>query len=93
MIETKTEQVIQRPAADIWAYAADIVRHPDWMNVTDAALVRGSGSDVGSRGRERLGLARGHSPTTRNSSALKPSDSRIGPSPAIRIRSCRCVEI
>lgn len=56
MITTKTEQVINRPAAEVWAYAADIVRHPDWMSVTNAALVRGTGSEVGSRGRERLAL-------------------------------------
>jgi uncharacterized membrane protein len=56
VITTKTEQVIARSAADVWTYAADIVRHPDWMSVTDAALLRGTGTDVGSRGRERLGL-------------------------------------
>jgi uncharacterized membrane protein len=56
VITTKTEQVIERSAADVWAYAADIVRHPDWMNVTNAAVLRGTGSEVGSRGRERLAL-------------------------------------
>ncbi len=56
MIRSKTEQVIERPAADIWTYAADIVRHPEWMGVTDARLMRGTGSDAGSRGRERLAL-------------------------------------
>jgi uncharacterized membrane protein len=56
VITTKTEQVIERPAADVWAYAADIVRHPDWMSVTNAALLHGTGSQVGSRGRERLAL-------------------------------------
>jgi uncharacterized membrane protein len=56
VITTKTEQVIERPAADVWTYAADIVRHPDWMSVTDAALLRGTGSEVGSRGRERITL-------------------------------------
>jgi uncharacterized membrane protein len=56
MIRSKTEQTIERPAADIWAYAADIVRHPEWMGVTDARLMRGTGADAGSRGRERLGL-------------------------------------
>jgi len=56
VITTKTEQVIERPAADVWNYAADIVRHPDWMSVTDAKLLRGTGSEVGSRGRERLVL-------------------------------------
>jgi uncharacterized membrane protein len=56
VITTKTEQVIERSAADVWAYAADIVRHPDWMNVTNAAVLHGTGSEVGSRGRERLAL-------------------------------------
>jgi uncharacterized membrane protein len=56
VITTKTEQLIERPAADVWAYAADIVRHPDWMSVTNAALLHGTGSEVGSRGRERLAL-------------------------------------
>ena len=56
MIKTTTEQVIDRPAADVWAYAADIVRHAEWMGVSDARLVRGTGSDIGSRGRERLAL-------------------------------------
>jgi uncharacterized membrane protein len=56
MIKSRTEQVIERPAEDVWAYAADIVRHPDWMGVTDARILRGVGSEVGSRGRERLVL-------------------------------------
>jgi uncharacterized membrane protein len=56
VITTKTEQLIERPAAEVWAYAADIVRHPKWMNVSDAALLRGTGSEVGARGRERLAL-------------------------------------
>jgi uncharacterized membrane protein len=56
MIASKTEQVIDRPADVVWAYAADILRHPDWMSVKDAAVLRGSGSEAGSRGRERLAL-------------------------------------
>jgi uncharacterized membrane protein len=56
MVTTTTEQVIERAAAEVWAYAADIVRHPDWMSVTHAAVLRGTGSEVGSRGRERLAL-------------------------------------
>ena len=56
MIRTKTEQLIERPAAEIWAYAADVVRHPEWMTVTDARLMRGTGADVGSRGRERMAM-------------------------------------
>ncbi|MBI3748307.1 MAG: SRPBCC family protein [Chloroflexi bacterium] len=56
MIKSQIEQTIERPAADVWAYAADIVRHPEWMSVTDASLLQGNGSAVGSRGRERMAL-------------------------------------
>lgn len=49
-----TEQTIERSADDVWTYAADIVRHPEWMNVTDALIVRGHGTQLGARGRERL---------------------------------------
>ena len=56
MITSQTEQTIERDATEIWAYAADIARHPEWMSVTDAAILRGVGSEVGSRGRERLAL-------------------------------------
>jgi uncharacterized membrane protein len=48
------EQVIERSAQDIWAYAADIVRHAEWMTVTDARVVQGDGAQVGARGRERV---------------------------------------
>jgi uncharacterized membrane protein len=47
-------QVIERSAQDVWAYAADIVRHAEWMTVTDARVVHGDGSEVGARGRERI---------------------------------------
>ena len=56
MITSQTEQTIERAAEDIWAYAADIARHPEWMGVTNAAILRGVGSEVGARGRERLVL-------------------------------------
>ena len=55
-MRAKTEQLIESPAADIWAYAADVIRHPEWMTVTDARLMRGTGADVGSRGRERMAM-------------------------------------
>ena len=54
MSASVAEQVIERSAQDVWAYAADIVRHPEWMTVTDARIVRGDGTQVGARGRERL---------------------------------------
>jgi hypothetical protein len=50
VITSKTQQVIERPAADVWSYAADIVRQPEWMNVADAEPLGGTGSEVGSRG-------------------------------------------
>ena len=49
-----TEQTIARSADDVWAYAADIVRHPEWMTVTDARVLDGPGTRVGARGRERM---------------------------------------
>jgi uncharacterized membrane protein len=48
------EQTIARSAQDVWTYAADIVRHEDWMTVTDARIVSGDGTQTGARGRERM---------------------------------------
>lgn len=48
------EQTIARSADDVWAYAADIVRHTEWMTVADARIVHGEGTQVGARGRERM---------------------------------------
>ena len=50
------EATIARSAERVWTYAADILRHPEWMNVTDARIVQGQGSQRGARGRERLVL-------------------------------------
>ena len=52
----EAQVTIDRPADEVWAYAADILRHPEWMNVADAHVVRGEGTQVGARGRERLVL-------------------------------------
>lgn len=54
MSASVAEQVIERSAQDVWAYAADILRHAEWMTVTDARLVQGDGTQVGARGRERV---------------------------------------
>lgn len=54
MIKFETEQTIGRSADDVWAYAADILRHPEWMGVTDARIVQGTGIEVGSRAIERV---------------------------------------
>jgi uncharacterized membrane protein len=56
MIRSQTEQTIEVSAEEVWTYAANLLRHPEWMGVSDATLLRGNGSDVGSRGRERLVL-------------------------------------
>jgi carbon monoxide dehydrogenase subunit G len=54
MIRFETEQTIHRSAEDVWAYATDIVRHPEWMGVIDARIVEGTGTEVGARATERL---------------------------------------
>jgi hypothetical protein len=56
MIRFETEQTIERSAPDVWAYAADILRHPEWMGVTSARMVSGRGTDVGSRAVEQMRL-------------------------------------
>jgi uncharacterized protein YndB with AHSA1/START domain len=48
------EQTIARSAQDVWTYATDIVRHREWMTVTDARIVRGDGTQAGARGREKM---------------------------------------
>lgn len=57
MIHFRIDETIARPAHEIWAYAADILAHPTWMAVTDARILSGSSTQVGSRGRERLRVA------------------------------------
>jgi uncharacterized membrane protein len=54
MITFETEQTIDCSADEVWAYAADISRHPDWMTVTDARVLAGPGTRAGARGRERM---------------------------------------
>jgi uncharacterized protein YndB with AHSA1/START domain len=49
-----TEQTIARSADDVWTYATDVVRHPQWMTITDARIIQGDGSKIGDRGRERM---------------------------------------
>jgi uncharacterized protein YndB with AHSA1/START domain len=56
MIRFETEQTISRSAEDVWTYAADILRHPEWMAVTDARIVRGTGTEVGAGATERIRL-------------------------------------
>jgi uncharacterized membrane protein len=56
MIKFEAEQTIARSAGDVWAYAADILRHPEWMDVTASRVVKGGGTEVGARALERLKL-------------------------------------
>ena len=57
MISSRPEQTIDRPAQEIWTYAADIAaRHPQWMGVIDARLVSGPATEIGARGVERTRL-------------------------------------
>lgn len=60
MIRYETEQTIARSAEDVWTYAADILRHPEWMAVTDARLLQGHGTEAGARGREGLAFGPFH---------------------------------
>ena len=54
MIRFVTEQTIASPADDVWTYAADVGRHPEWMTITDPRLIHGDGTQIGDRGRERM---------------------------------------
>jgi uncharacterized membrane protein len=56
------EATIGRPADEIWGYAADILRHTEWMSVTEARVVAGTGTETGARGVERLAFG----PVTRD---------------------------
>ena len=56
MIRFQTEQTIARSAQDVWSYAADILRHPEWMGVLDARLISGQPTEIGARGEERVKL-------------------------------------
>lgn len=51
-----SEQTIARSAQDVWRYATDVVRHAEWMTVTDAQITKGDGTQIGDRGRERMRL-------------------------------------
>lgn len=54
MTRYETQAEIARSADEVWTYAADILRHTEWMSVADAQLLAGDGTQVGARGRERL---------------------------------------
>lgn len=54
MSRFETQATIARSADVVWTYAADIVRHPEWMTVSDARVVQGKDTQIGARGRERM---------------------------------------
>jgi len=54
MTRYEAQAEIARSADEVWTYAADILRHTEWMSVADAQLLAGDGTQVGARGRERL---------------------------------------
>jgi uncharacterized protein YndB with AHSA1/START domain len=54
MSRFEAEATINRAPEEIWIYAADILRHPDWMTVATAEVLQGQAEHVGARGRERL---------------------------------------
>src|SRR3972149_6894166 len=54
VITYRFEDTIERSADEVWAYAADITRHPEWMGVLDAQVIRGLSTDVGAMGRETV---------------------------------------
>lgn len=54
MIRFRAEQEIARSASDVWTYAADMTRHPEWMGVADAQVVRGDPREIGAMGRETV---------------------------------------
>ena len=58
MIRFRSEQTIARPAQDVWSYAADVIRHPEWMGVIDARLISGQPTEIGARAVERVTLGR-----------------------------------
>ena len=49
MVKFESEQQIARPADEVWAYAADIPRHPEWMGVADARIIDGRPTEAGAR--------------------------------------------
>jgi uncharacterized membrane protein len=59
MITFASEQTIERPADEVWAYAADVRHHPEWMGIVDAELVSGTPTEVGALARERMKMGPG----------------------------------
>jgi len=56
VIKFESALTIERSADEVWAYAADVRRHPEWMGVSAARLVSGTATEVGARAVERMKL-------------------------------------
>ena len=56
MIPFTSTTTIARTAADIWATAADVARHAEWMDITESVIVEGDGVSPGSRARQAMRL-------------------------------------
>ncbi len=54
MVPFRSEKTIDRAAMEVWEDAADIDRHPTWMSVTDARIVHGRSTEVGTRAHENV---------------------------------------
>jgi len=54
MITFESQQIIDRPAMDIWLYAADMATHTEWMDVMEVRPLEGAPRAVGARAIERI---------------------------------------
>lgn len=50
----RVEETIDRPPAEVWAYAADLTHHTEWMGVTASELLAGRPTEAGARGRQTM---------------------------------------
>ena len=72
MIPFRSEQTIDRSALEVWEYAADIDRHPTWMSVLDARIVRGRSTEVGARAHEKVKMGYDDRPSNSKSRRQTP---------------------
>jgi uncharacterized membrane protein len=57
MFRFSSQQTVQRPAGEIWRYATEVERHPEWMALLDARRLDADMTTVGSRGVHRMTFA------------------------------------
>jgi uncharacterized protein YndB with AHSA1/START domain len=72
VISYRFEEIIARPPEAVWAYAADILSHPEWMNVLEAEVVSGDPVHVGAVGRESVRVGPKTYPLELTVSAAEP---------------------